>query len=281
MGQVRHRYELNETSFSEKDGRERLSMGDGILKGISAALFVTVITLFAGLLWTATGFEGLSTSTLVDMGLVASCIAAGYQGGKESGQWILGGVSSLSYVLLCVVLMALFLELRAWGVIQVLAEGGLIGILAGAFGAGSGGRRSRGSGWRAPRYFSWGEGSDSSSAYSSSYSSRGHKDWDEHMDNWDELLNEDRDKPYEKQTKKGRKGWREGLWCEEDRTEEDGLWKEDLQWQKGATSVKRRGLDRYDKEANADEEEWENWLEGEKDKSESNYRKAWWEEDVL
>lgn len=253
IGQVHHRYEVKEWKGAK-------GMGNSILKGISAALLVTVITLLAGLFWTAMGFEGLSTSTLVDIGLIASCIAAGYVTGKESGQWILGGVSSLGYVLLCVVLVALFLELRAWGVIQVLAEGGLIGILSGAFGGGSGGKNSRSAGWRSPNFSSWGDSySGSRGGHSDSYNrSRVHEEWGDHEDNWDELLNDDREKSYEEQAGKRRKGWRESLWKDKQSSDEDNLWEEDEQWNGGA-----------------------DWDGGEKNKSTGNYRKAWWEEDVL
>lgn len=242
-------------------------MGDSILKGISAALLVTVITLLAGLFWTAMGFGGLSTSTLVDIGLVASCIAAGYVTGKESGQWILGGVSSLGYVLLCVVLVALFLELRAWGVVQVLAEGGLIGILSGAFGGGSGGKRPRSATWNSPRFSSWGDSYSNRGSYSDSTSrSRAHEEWDDHLDNWEELLNDDRANYYEERAAKDKKGWKESLWNVKQKKDDVDLWKED-----------RQGNGRADTE----EEEWDEWVIEEKNKSKENYRKAWWEEDVL
>lgn len=234
-------------------------MGESILKGISAALGVTAITLLVGLLWTAMGLGGLSTSTLVDIGLIASCIAAGYVTGKESGQWSLGGVSGLGYVLLCVLLVALFLELRAWGVIQVLAEGGLIGILAGAFGAGSGGKRSRSSAWRAPQVSLWGDSYNSRGFYSGSGTyntyygfSREDADSDGEMDHWDDLLNDERE-------------WSDvdiGLQGKNDHHED--LWEEE-QWSRDTKSSRtsRFNLDKKD----SAEHKWG--------------KKAWWEEDVL
>ena len=218
-------------------------MGESILKGISAALGVTAITLLAGLLWTAMGLGGLSTSTLVDIGLIASCIAAGYVTGKESGQWILGGVSSLGYVLLCVILVALFLELRAWGVIQVLAEGGMIGILAGAFGAGSGGKKSR------RRGFYNGGGT-----YNTYYDfSREDADSEDHMEHWDDLLKEEGELYFEDIGFQGSKAYQEDLGEEE-------------QWSRDLKSSRTSRAQRGSKKGSV-EDRWE--------------KKAWWEEDVL
>lgn len=231
-------------------------MGDSILKGISAALVVTVVTLLAGLIWTALEMGGLSTATLVDIGLIASCIAAGYVTGRASGQWILGGVSGLGYVLLCVVLVALFLELRAWGVIQVLAEGGLIGILSGAFGAGSGGKASRPASWRQPRASSWGSNYSSRGAYSGGETYRGaydysraYEDEDDHKNDWDDLLEED--------------------------------WEEEQQWSGSKKISSQRGLSFDSQAGSSDEDEWEDWQRGERNKASASYRKAWWEEEVL
>ncbi|HHY27664.1 MAG TPA: TIGR04086 family membrane protein [Desulfitobacterium dehalogenans] len=261
-------------------------MGNSILKGISAALGVTVITLFAGLIWTALEVGGLSTGTLVDIGLVASCIAAGYVTGRESGQWVLGGVSGLGYVLFCVILVALFLELRAWGVIQVLAEGGLIGILSGAFGAGSGGKSSRPAGWRNPNVSSWGNSYSSRGAYSSgeiyrgSYDySRTYKDEDDHGNDWDDLLGEDWEASYEEPAVKGNRARKESRWGEKQKTDMD-LWEEEQERSRKGKLSKQLGLS-FDRQAGTDEDEWEDWLQGEKNKSSSNYRKAWWEEEVL
>ncbi|HVJ49808.1 TIGR04086 family membrane protein [Desulfitobacterium sp.] len=111
-------------------------MGNIILRGISSALVVTVITLLAGMFWSAMGYGGLSVSSLVDIGLVVSCATAGYRTGKQSGVWFWGGVAALGYVSLSIMLAALFLPVSRWGAVQILVEGGLIGILTGAFGAG-------------------------------------------------------------------------------------------------------------------------------------------------
>lgn len=111
-------------------------MGNIILRGISSALVVTVITLLAGMLWSTMGYGGLDPSSLVDIGLAASCLVAGYRSGREGGVWIWGGVSALGYVSLAILLAALFLPISGWGAAQILAEGGLMGVLAGAVGAG-------------------------------------------------------------------------------------------------------------------------------------------------
>lgn len=113
-------------------------MGTIILRGISTALLVTVLTLLAGMLWIGMGMGGLNVNSLVDIGLVASCLIGGYRTGRESGQWILGGIVGAGYVGVSAALLALFLPLSSWGVIQVLGEGALLGVIAGAFGAGRG-----------------------------------------------------------------------------------------------------------------------------------------------
>lgn len=261
-------------------------MGDSILKGISAALVVTVVTLLAGLIWTALEMGGLSAATLVDIGLIASCIAAGYVTGRASGQWLLGGVSGLGYVLLCVVLVALFLELRAWGVIQVLAEGGLLGILSGAFGAGSGGKTSRPAPWRQPRVSSWGN-SYSRGVYSSGETYRGAYDYsrayadkDDHENDWDDLLEEDGEAPYEEPAVKGNKAGRKSLRGERQKSDMD-LWEEEQEWSGSKKLSGQQGLS-FDRQAgSSDEDEWEDWQRGARNKAPVNYRKAWWEEEVL
>ena len=111
-------------------------MGTYLLRGITAALLVTVLTLFAGIAWGTLGLGGLSTSLLLDIGLLASCLVGGYRTAKESGRWWLGGVTGAGYVTVGTLLLALFLPIRGWGFIQVLAEGATIGLVAGAIGAG-------------------------------------------------------------------------------------------------------------------------------------------------
>lgn len=86
-------------------------MGNTILRGVSSALLVTVITLLAGIFWSSMGYGGLDPSSLVDIGLVASCVTAGYRSGKESGIWLWGGVAALGYVSLSIILAALFYPL--------------------------------------------------------------------------------------------------------------------------------------------------------------------------
>lgn len=111
-------------------------MGSNVLRGITTALLVTVLTLFAGIIWGTMGLGGLSISQLVDIGLLASCLIGGYRTAKESREWFLGGVTGAGYVVVGTLLLALFLPIRGLGFIQVLVEGTLLGLVAGAFGAG-------------------------------------------------------------------------------------------------------------------------------------------------
>ena len=117
-------------------------MGSYILRGITTALLVTVLTLFAGILWSTMGFGGLSISKLVDIGLLASCLVGGYRTAKESRAWFMGGVTGAGYVIVGTLLLALFLPISSLGFIQVLAEGTMIGLVAGAFGSGKQGAAS-------------------------------------------------------------------------------------------------------------------------------------------
>lgn len=111
-------------------------MGSAVVKGITASLLVTVLTLLAGIVWSSMGFGGLSISQLIDVGLIASCLAGGYRTAKESGTWFMGGVAGAGFVVIGTLLLALFLPIRGLGFLQVLGEGALIGLAAGAFGAG-------------------------------------------------------------------------------------------------------------------------------------------------
>lgn len=111
-------------------------MGTYLLRGITTALLVTVLTLFAGIVWGAMGLGGLSTSRLLDIGLLASCLVGGYRTAKESSQWWMGGAIGAGFVIVGTLLLALFLPVRGWGFIQVLAEGVIIGLVAGAIGVG-------------------------------------------------------------------------------------------------------------------------------------------------
>lgn len=261
-------------------------MGNSILKGLSAALLVTVITLLAGMLWTAMGLGGLTMSTLVDIGLIASCVAAGYRAGKESGQWILGGVSALGYVILCIVLLSLFLDVSSWGGIQVLAEGGLIGILAGAFGAGSGAGRNQPAGsWRSSgRFSNWG-----GDPYNrDSYRRDPYEERDSHVDDWEDREShvsprEGRNQKVSEygEAEKNTEEWKD-LRNPDRLSRTKDTWEEDAQWNEGLTPSKqgmRRGL--KSPGIRSDEGEWENWVREERKNPSQSYRKAWWEEDVL
>lgn len=107
-------------------------MGSFILRGITRALLVTVLTLIAGIAWNVMNLGGLSISQFLDIGLVASCLFGGYLVAKESGEWWLGGVVGAGYVTVGTLLLAIFLPIREWGFIQVLAEGAVIGLVGGA-----------------------------------------------------------------------------------------------------------------------------------------------------
>lgn len=111
-------------------------MGSYILRGITTALLVTVITLLAGVIWSYMGLGGLSVSKLIDIGLLASCLIGGYRTARESKVWFLGGVAGAGYVTVGTLLLALFLPISGVGFVKVLVEGALIGLVAGAFGAG-------------------------------------------------------------------------------------------------------------------------------------------------
>jgi hypothetical protein len=126
-------------------------MGTYLLRGITTALLVTVLTLLAGIVGGAIGLGGLSPSRLLDIGLLASCLVGGYRSAKESGEWWMGGLAGAGYVTVGTLLLALFLPIRGWGFIQVLAEGAMIGLVTGAVGTkgvqgavlGSGARQGR------------------------------------------------------------------------------------------------------------------------------------------
>ncbi|MGI6119760.1 MAG: TIGR04086 family membrane protein, partial [Desulfosporosinus sp.] len=111
-------------------------MGSSILRGITMALLVTVLTLIAGIVWSVMELGVLSFSQLLDFGLMASCLVGGYRTAKVSGEWLLGGIVGAGYVTVGTLLLALFLPIRGWGFIQVLAEGAFIGLVGGAVGAG-------------------------------------------------------------------------------------------------------------------------------------------------
>ncbi len=112
-------------------------MGRAVLRGISTALLVTVLTLLAGILWSSTGLGVVSISQLVDIGLVVSCFTGGYRTGKETRQWISGTLVGAGFVTIGSLLLALFTPVRGIGFLQVLLIGALLSSVAGAFGAGS------------------------------------------------------------------------------------------------------------------------------------------------
>lgn len=158
-------------------------MGLFILRGITTALLVTVLTLFAGIVWGVMDLGGLSISKLLDIGLLASCLIGGYRTAKESGEWLLGGIVGAGYVTVGTLLLALFLPVRGWGFIQVLAEGTIIGLVAGAVGVG-GAKGTRMSAWSGKRsqFIPSYEGFETNNSVSSKF------DWDkeEKIEEWKE-----------------------------------------------------------------------------------------------
>jgi hypothetical protein len=107
-----------------------------ILRGITIALLVTVLTLLTGIALSVLNLGSQSIIGLLDFGLLVSCLISGYWTAKASGKWWLGGIVGIGYVIVGTLLLALFLPIRGWGFIQVLAEGAAIGLVAGAVAAG-------------------------------------------------------------------------------------------------------------------------------------------------
>ncbi len=170
-------------------------MGSVILRGITTAMLVTVLTLFAGIVWGVMGFGGLSISRLLDIGLLASCLVGGFRTAKESGEWLLGGIVGVGYVIVGTLLLALFLPIRGWGFIQILGEGAIIGLVAGAVGAGGAKGTGLGawSGKRSPVIPSYGDyetddGYENNKRYENNNSVGNTFDWDkeEEYESWKE-----------------------------------------------------------------------------------------------
>lgn len=230
-------------------------------------------------------------------GLVISCVAAGFVSSRESGNWLIGGIASLGYVSLCLLLMALFLELRMWGVIQVLAEGILIGGLAGVFGASISGNK-RGRGISSGQFFAnylWGEpyggeaygneryGRDPYRDYYSTYSSKRYDyedgEKDPHEDAWAELLASDTTDIYENY------GKREDYGNKKDYRYKKGYEKKEEMARtrkKGPLNFWSRGQEKIEQEKDEFEDQFlESWLEKEEEKEKTTKSKAWWEEDAL
>ena len=190
-------------------------MGSSILKGIITALFVTVLTLFAGIVWRVMNLGGVTMSQLLDIGLFASCLIGGYITAKVSGQWLLGGIVGAGYVTVGTLLLTFFLPIQAWGFIQVLAEGATIGLVAGAVGAGGAkgigmnawsGRRSHGS----PSYANY-RTNDGASRKSDWYKAEEPKEWEEEpITQWTESGEKDSEVQWSwDQEEEELKGWKE------------------------------------------------------------------------
>ncbi len=137
-------------------------MGRAVLRGISTALLITVLTLVAGILWSSTGLGVVSISQLVDVGLLASCLIGGYRTGRETSHWVFGTLVGAGFVTIGTLLLALFTPVRGIGFLQVLLIGTLISSVAGAFGMGSLNRKvSHSSGpRRTPAYSPWSKTDD-------------------------------------------------------------------------------------------------------------------------
>ncbi len=191
-------------------------MGSSIIKGITTALLVTVLTLFAGIVWAVMHLGGLTISQLLDIGLLASCLVGGYRTAKESGEWLLGGIVGAAYVTLGTLLLTFFLPVQGWGFIQVLAEGAIIGSVAGLVGAG-GVKGSVKSAWSGDR-----------SRVTPYYAGYETNDRDTSQYNWDQedRLNDWRETPTTKGREKGDENSEVQWSWDQEKKEEPNDWKE-------------------------------------------------------
>ncbi|MEA4902356.1 TIGR04086 family membrane protein [Desulfitobacterium sp.] len=232
-------------------------MGNIILRGISSALVVTVITLLAGMLWSTMGYGGLNPSSLVDIGLAASCLVAGYRSGKEGGVWIWGGASALGYVGLAILLATLFLPISGWGAAQILAEGGLMGVLAGAVGAGKASGKK--TGWQSPLF--------------SSRVSR----WGADENKWDVGNRWDSSADYENRESINSREINNG---DAPDTGSDGEWEEWMGEDLRLSGEKKEKTYKQYRDDKEKEREREKEKEKEKENRIAPERKRWWEEDA-
>lgn len=227
-------------------------MGNIILRGISSALVVTVLTLLAGMLWSTMGYGGLNPSNFVDFGVIVSCAVAGYRSGKESGVWMWGGLAALGYVSLSIILVALFLPIRGWGVLQILAEGGIIGLLTGALG--TGGALAR----RIPR-----------SGWSQGFSSRASL-WNEERSERDQWRKSNYGDSFTDSWQEKNEDIKQSAEAHDFGTDHEGEWEE---WMGGeSVSPSTTEVDKVYKIDKARGEQEGHWRKTEK--------KVWWEEDV-
>jgi len=111
-------------------------MGTSILKGITAGLLVTVLTLLVVLGVTLSGFEETIISYIVDFGLLLSCLAAGYRAGRSSGRILPAGLASGGFALVGVLLLALYFPIEPLGALKVISQGTGLGFLAGVLAVG-------------------------------------------------------------------------------------------------------------------------------------------------
>lgn len=111
-------------------------MGTSILKGVTAGLLGTVLTLLAVLGTTMAGIDDRIISYLVDFGLLLSCLAAGLKASSSSGRILPSGIASGGYAVVGVLLLALYFPIDRLAALRIISEGTGLGLIAGVLGAG-------------------------------------------------------------------------------------------------------------------------------------------------
>jgi putative membrane protein (TIGR04086 family) len=104
------------------------------MKGIQMAFMTAALTVLAGSAWYALDFGSGDISRWVDVGVILSCLAAGYKTGGVSGRWWLGSLAGAVFIALCVAVMTLFWPVTWLGAAQVVLESVGLGALAGVVG---------------------------------------------------------------------------------------------------------------------------------------------------
>jgi len=111
-------------------------MGTSILKGITAGLLVTVLTLVAVLGATLAGIDKSVIAYVIDFGLLLSCLTAGYRASSHTGRILPGGLAAGGYAVVGILLLALYFSIDILGAVKIISEGTGLGFLAGVLGAG-------------------------------------------------------------------------------------------------------------------------------------------------
>lgn len=111
-------------------------MGTSVLKGITTGLLVTILTLLAVLGTTLAGLEKSVSSSIVDFGLLLSCLASGYHASRSSGRIIPAAFASAGYTLVGIILLALYFPVDRVEAVKIISEGTGLGLLSGILGAG-------------------------------------------------------------------------------------------------------------------------------------------------